>query len=74
MRVYYECTEIVAESSTTEPDFIRIDITEKSEDERLEILSAIRDQFKNKKYQLVIHYCHHDENKPCMFKTIEVIS
>lgn len=71
MRLYYECFEILPEDTTEEPDFVRIDITDKSEAERAEILSAIKEQFKDKKYILRLHYCKHEEHEPCVVEVIE---
>ena len=72
MRLYYECIEVLPEDTTEEePDFVRIDITDKSEDERAEILDVIKEQFKGKKYMLRLHKCRHDENKPCEARVIE---
>ena len=71
MRLYYECTEVLPEDSMEEPDFVRMDITDKSEDERAEILDAIKEQFDGKKYMLQLHYCRHDEYKPCVVEVIE---
>jgi len=70
MRLYYECIEVLPED-TTEPDFVRIDITDKSEDEKKEILSAIKEQFEGKKYMLRLHYCKHEEHEPCVVEVIE---
>jgi len=71
MRVYYECFEALPEDTTEEPDFVRMDITDKSEDERAEILDAIKEQFESKKYMLRLHYCKHEEYKPCEVEVIE---
>ena len=71
MRLYYECIEVLPEDTTEEPDFVRIDITDKSEAERAEILSAIKEQFKDKKYILRLHYCKHEEHEPCVVEVIE---
>ena len=72
MRVYYECLELLPEDTTgEEPDFVRIDITDKSETEKKEILSAIKEQFAGKKYMLRLHYCKHEEHEPCEVEVIE---
>jgi len=72
VRVYYECLELLPEDTTEEePDFVRIDITDKSEDEKKEILSAIKEQFAGKKYMLRLHKCKHEEYEPCVVEVIE---
>ena len=73
MRVYYECFEILPEDTTEEPDFVRIDITDKSETEKKEILSAIKEQFEGKKYMLRLHYCKHDQYKPEPCELVEIM-
>ena len=72
MRIYLECTEILPKESTEEPDFIRIDITDLDEQQRKDVLDSIRQQFSGIKYTLIIHYCYHDEGKPCETTIIEV--
>ena len=69
MKVYIEAFEITEEG---EPDFIRIDVTDLTDQEKKDILNAIREYFADKKYVLQVHYCRHDEGKPCEVKTIEV--
>lgn len=71
MRLYYECIELLPEDSMEEPDFVRIDITDKSEDEKKEILSAIKEQFAGKKYMLRLHYCKHEEQELCVVEVME---
>jgi len=72
MRIYIEAFEILEETATELPDSIRIDITDLTEQERKEVLEAIREHFAGKKYRIQIHCCYHDEGKPCEVKIIEV--
>ena len=73
MRLYYEAYEVLPEDSAEEPDFVRIDVTDLSESERLDALEAIREQFAGKKYVIYLHKCYHDEDpkKPCEVVKIE---
>ncbi|MCW3140573.1 MAG: hypothetical protein N2V72_00110 [Methanophagales archaeon] len=72
MRIYYECFELLPEGAAEEePDFVRVDITDKTESEKAEILDAIKEQFEGKKHILRLHYCKHDEHKPCEVEVIE---
>lgn len=75
MRVYIEAMEIVEgdEEFTEELDFVRIDVTEKTEQEREEIIQAIREQFAGKKYLLQLHICRHDEGEACSVSVIEEV-
>ena len=66
MRQYYEAQEIVEAYDT--PEFIRIDITDGTDKEKLDILQSIKDIMAGKKYTLKLHTCYHDgipANKPC---------
>ena len=72
MRLYYEGIEVLPEDTTEEePDFVRVDITDKTESEKAEILDAIKEQFEGKKYMLQLHFCKHEEYKPCVVEVIE---
>ena len=71
MRVYLEAQEQLPEDSTEEADFVRIDVTDKSEAERKEILSALREQFADKSYVIQYHLCRHDEGGACEIKVVE---
>ena len=71
MRVYIEAFE-TEETSTGGSEFIRIDVTNLTEEEKKEVLEAIREHFAGRKYRIQIHYCRHDEKKPCEIRIIEV--
>ena len=71
MRHYYEATEILSEGSEINPDFIRIDITDMLEMERVEVLQLIKDQFAGLTYRLILHHCAHDTGGQC---AIEILS
>ena len=63
MRVYLEASELVVEP--VEPEFIRIDITDKTEAEIEAIQLDIKAIMEGKQYQLVKHQCHHDTGELC---------
>jgi len=71
VRVYLEAQEQLPEDSTEEPDFVRVDVTDKSEAERKEILSALREQFADTSYVIRYHLCRHDEGGACEIKVVE---
>lgn len=74
MRIYFECMEILPEDLIEEADFIRVDVTDLDEQQRKEVLEAIKEHFSGLKYILQVHYCYHDEGegKPCKIRIIEV--
>jgi len=51
---------------------VRIDVTDKSEAERKEILSALREQFADTSYVIQYHFCRHDEGGACEVRIVEV--
>jgi len=73
MRTYLELYEILPPDSIEESDFIRIDITEwsrKDVDEAIQLLRQhASESYSN--YILQLHYCYHDEGKPCSTTVIE---
>ena|GEM_PF-1384023 len=71
MRVYLEAQEQLPEGATEEADFVRIDVTDKSEAERKEILSALREQFADTSYVIRYHLCRHDEGGACEVRIVE---
>lgn len=70
MRIYIEAFETLEQE---ESEFIRIDVTNLTEEEKKEVLEAIREHFAGRKYIIQIHYCRHDEGKPCEVKIIEEV-
>ncbi len=65
MRVYLEATETLPLTSLEAADFIRADITSKTDAEVEAIKSDIKDIMVGLNYQLVRHICRHDEGEPC---------
>jgi len=68
MRCYYEASELVGEDE--KDDFIRADITDMTDKEKEDILSAIKDIMVGKKYELAEHTCGHDEGGTCVMRKI----
>lgn len=68
MRKYLEATEIV--EANQEAEFIRADITDKTEQETTAIRQAIEDVMKGLVYTLSKHYCYHDEGGSCRVELI----
>lgn len=71
MYLYLEIIEELEEEETfiRQPQMIRIEI--KSEDEAPKLLETLEPLFCGRKYTKRIHYCYHDENKPCEVKILE---
>ena len=71
MRMYFEMLELLTEEEmfTRQPQQIRIEIA--SEDEAQKYLSQFEPLFEGKKYEARIHYCYHEEGKPCEVKVIK---
>ena len=68
MRLYLEASEMVDEEA--EAEFIRADITDMTDKEKEDILSAIKDIMAGKKYRFTEHICGHDNHSGC--KTREI--
>ena len=68
MRLYYEAIEKVQEES--EPDFIRIDVTDLDQSSREQVLELIKSQMAGKDCVLRLHYCRHDEGGMCSSEMI----
>jgi len=65
MRIYLELYEL-PEGFTEEADFIRIDVTGWSQsdiDTAIRLLKEHAQIYKH--YVIQMHYCFHEENKPC---------
>jgi hypothetical protein len=73
MRVYLELFEVLPEGSTEEADFIRIDVTEWSREDVEVAIQLLREhaRLSYEHYVLQVHYCYHDESKPCSIVLIE---
>lgn len=67
MKLYVEATEKTVEGNI-EPDFIRISVDD-MEDLRKAILCVMEllnlPELSEKEFIVQIHYCYHDERKPC---------
>ena len=72
MRLYYEATENLPVDSPEEPEFIRADITDKTDAERVVILQTIKDVMAGLDYRLIEHSCSHDEGGACQTKEIQI--
>jgi len=72
MRIYLEALEQTEHRSEpeTEIDFIRLDATNKDENEVLNDLKSLLDP--NKKYIIRKHYCKHEEGLPCEVEVLEI--
>ena len=68
MRVYIEANEIVGMDDAGE--FIRADVTSMSFDEVIAVTEAVVDIMKGKTYEMITHYCGHDEGKGCEMEPV----
>ncbi|MCD6381869.1 MAG: hypothetical protein J7L43_02735 [Candidatus Aenigmarchaeota archaeon] len=76
MHTYLEIFEDLEEEEgfTKQPVGMRIEVTD--EDDALKKYEKIKklleeELFKNRNYTARIHFCHHEEKKPCKLKIIE---
>jgi hypothetical protein len=66
MRIYLELYEILPEGSAEEADFIRIDVTKWSKEDVDSAIQLLKEHARiYDHYALQMHYCFHEENKPC---------
>ena len=68
MKKYLELTETVVFPNI--PDFIRAEITDKTEAEITDIQKAMIDVMSGKDYRLVEHTCGHDERGACIMRRL----
>ena len=68
MKTYLEITEVVTIFET--PEFIRCDVTDKTEVEISRIKDAMVDIMSGKNYRLVEHLCRHDESGACTMEEL----
>ena len=61
---YFELTEIV-ENETQQPEFIRVNVDELTEEQRNTKLAEIESLVTCKNYRISLHRCGHLEGKPC---------
>ncbi len=64
MKIYLEAIEKVKDSE--EGEFIRLDVTDNTESERLDIFTGLKDVMSGIDCIFQKHECHHDENRPCL--------
>jgi len=72
MRIYLEFFETPSENSAEEPDFIRIDVTswdQSDVDQATQLLKEHAQSYDH--YVIQIHYCYHDESKPCSITVLD---
>ena len=69
MRLFLEIEEIVEPPLV--PQSVRVEV--KNEEEAKQVLEQLRQFFTGKKYVVKLHYCFHDENKPCEIRVIEEV-
>ena len=68
MKKYLEIQEVVGVESI--PEFIRSEITDKTDAEIAKIKQAMIDIMSGKTYQLREHLCGHEERGKCVFNEI----
>ena len=71
MRLYLEILEILSEEEelTRQQQMLRIEV--KSKEHAMEVLKVVEPLFRGLKCEKRLHYCYHDEGKPCEIKPIE---
>lgn len=69
MRLYYDMWEKVER----DPEFIRCDITGKSDSEKADVQAAMEDIMSGKSYRILEHLCGHDEMKLCTMELIKEV-
>ena len=67
MKIFIEAEEL--NSSTHMRDFIRLDITNKENENYLQDLIALLNP--NKKYKIQVHKCRKDEGRRCTYKELK---
>ena len=65
-KIYLEAIEIVPMGE--EVEFIRAEVTDKTEVEIVEIKAAVKDIMAGVNYRLTRHICHHDMGGACETK------
>ena len=75
MRTYLELFEVLLEGSTEEPDTIRIDVTGWSQADIDSAIALLKEHARKsyEHYVLQVHYCYHEEGKPCSVVVIESV-
>jgi len=73
MRIYLELIELLPEGLTEEPDFIRIDVTDWNKEDVDTAIQFLKEHAKVYEHYIIqIHYCYHEESKPCSVEVVEV--
>jgi len=73
MRVYVEMFEVVSEEEIREGDFIRVDVTGKTDEEIQNTINEVLEiASRYEKVVVQIHECGHDEGKQCDTKVVMV--
>jgi len=73
MRVYIEAEEKIPSEIPGEykvGEFIRIDVTDYTNQEIQQIIAQIQDLMAGKVYELRRHICRHEDNASCEFEII----
>lgn len=70
MKYYYEAKEILPEDVIEAGEFIRIDVSDMTDAERVSILQSIKDIMSGKKYILTLHNCYHEDGGACEVKEL----
>ncbi|MCD6198919.1 MAG: hypothetical protein J7K15_10175 [Deltaproteobacteria bacterium] len=73
MRLYLEIMELLSEEEmfTRQPQFIRVEV--RDEDQAMQLYQQLKPLFAGRKYVARLHYCYHEEGKPCEVKIIEEV-
>ena len=69
MRLFLEIKEIAEPPLVGQS--IRVEV--KNEEEAKQVLQQLRQFFSEKRYIARLHYCYHEEGKPCEVKIIEEV-
>jgi len=70
MKQYYEAIEILPEDSFEAPEFIRIDVTDMTDKERVPVLQGIKDVMSGVKCKFSLHLCGHEDGESCSMEAI----
>jgi len=71
MRLYLEIEEVLSEEErlTKQPQFVRFEVS--NEDEAKELYEQLKPFLADITYKVYLHYCYHDEGKPCRREEVE---
>jgi hypothetical protein len=72
MRKYLELVEVLPEGSVEEADFIRIDVTEWSDEDVKQAIELLRKHAEVYEHYIIqVHYCYHEESGSCSVSIVE---